>query len=95
VRELRNVLDRAIMLSETPRLAVREIEQSLAAEPVRSVAPTPPPLAPPVDPERQKTLAALEASGGNQTLAAETLGMSRRALVYRLQAWGITKPRRR
>jgi len=92
VRELRNVLDRAIMLTETHRLGVREIEQSLAAEPVLSVAPTP---ASPRDPEREKIVAALDASGGNQTMAAEALGMSRRALVYRLQAWGMTKPRRR
>jgi len=39
-------------------------------------------------------LAALEACGGNQSEAAEQLGRSRRSLVYRLQAWGMTRKRR-
>ncbi|MEP6861778.1 MAG: sigma 54-interacting transcriptional regulator [Deltaproteobacteria bacterium] len=93
VRELRNVLDRAIMLAESDRLALVDIEQSLAAEPPRRA-----PGATPArsgDPERDRILEALDACGGNQTMAAESLGMSRRALVYRLQAWGLTKPRRR
>jgi transcriptional regulator with GAF, ATPase, and Fis domain len=93
VRELRNILDRAIMLAESTRLGLADIEQSLAAEPM-SRTPTSTP-APSGDPDRDRILAALDACGGNQTMAAESLGMSRRALVYRLQAWGLTKPRRR
>jgi DNA-binding NtrC family response regulator len=47
------------------------------------------------DAERERVLATLESCGGNQTLAAQQLGISRRTLVYRLQAWGMTRPRRR
>jgi two-component system response regulator AtoC len=47
------------------------------------------------DPEQARVLSMLDACGGNQTMAAERLGISRRSLVYRLQAWGMTKPRRR
>lgn len=45
--------------------------------------------------ERRRILDALEKCGGNQTHAAETLGMSRRTLVARLSAYGLTKPRRK
>jgi DNA-binding NtrC family response regulator len=47
------------------------------------------------DLERERVLKALEESGGNQSLAAERLGMSRRSLVYRLSAFGLTRSRRR
>ncbi len=45
--------------------------------------------------ERRRILDALEKCGGNQTHAAEMLGMSRRTLVARLSAYGLTKPRRK
>ena len=45
--------------------------------------------------ERERVLKALEESGGNQSLAAERLGMSRRSLVYRLSAFGLTRSRKR
>jgi two-component system response regulator AtoC len=47
------------------------------------------------DLERERVLKALEESGGNQSLAAERLGMSRRSLVYRLSAFGLTRSRKR
>jgi transcriptional regulator with PAS, ATPase and Fis domain len=37
--------------------------------------------------ERQRIVAALEAEGGNQTRAAKRLGISRRALLYKLQKY--------
>jgi len=45
--------------------------------------------------ERQRILDALEQSGGNQTRAAEVLGISRRTLVYRLSELGVPRPRKR
>jgi two-component system, NtrC family, response regulator AtoC len=43
--------------------------------------------------EKSRILQALEASGGNQTKAADALGMPRRTLVARLTEYGLTKPR--
>jgi DNA-binding NtrC family response regulator len=45
--------------------------------------------------ERQRILAALDQCGGNQTRAAELLGISRRTLVTRLGVYGIPRPRSR
>jgi DNA-binding NtrC family response regulator len=45
--------------------------------------------------ERKRIMDALEQCGGNQTQAAELLGMSRRTLVARLSGYGLTKPRKK
>ena len=99
VRELRNVLERARVLSEGAEIGLAEIDEALQQEP--AVQPPAARAAPaaaaatPDDPERAKILAALDACGGNQTMAAEMLGISRRTIVQRLQQWGMTRPRRR
>lgn len=43
--------------------------------------------------ERQRILEALAACGGNQTRAAQLLGMPRRTFVKRLAQFGIQRPR--
>jgi DNA-binding NtrC family response regulator len=45
--------------------------------------------------ERAAIDRALRVCGGNQTLAAERLGISRRTLIYRMQSHGIPGPRHR
>ena len=101
VRELRNVLDRALLRWTGGPIMPAHLE--LAAAPV-AAAGAPAGGGPGVDAgelrddvdafEKQRILAVLERCGGNQTRAAEELGISRRTLVSRLQAWGMTKPRR-
>jgi DNA-binding NtrC family response regulator len=44
--------------------------------------------------ERRRIVAALEQAGGNQTRAAELLGISRRTLVNRLAVYGLPRPRK-
>jgi two-component system, NtrC family, response regulator AtoC len=44
--------------------------------------------------ERQRIIEALEACDGNQSRAAEMLGMSRKMLMNRLDAYGIARPRK-
>ncbi|MCA9675727.1 MAG: Fis family transcriptional regulator, partial [Myxococcales bacterium] len=45
--------------------------------------------------ERQRIVDALDQCAGNQTRAAELLGMPRRTLVKRLGQYGITRPRKK
>jgi DNA-binding NtrC family response regulator len=45
--------------------------------------------------EKTAILQALEACVGNQTRAAELLGISRRTLLKRLDEYGIRRPRKR
>lgn len=45
--------------------------------------------------ERRRILEALEACNGNQTRAAERLGIARRTLLKRLDEYGLPRPRKR
>jgi transcriptional regulator with PAS, ATPase and Fis domain len=45
--------------------------------------------------ERRRILEALERYAGNQTRAAEALGISRRSLIHRLETYGVPRPRKR
>jgi two-component system, NtrC family, response regulator AtoC len=49
----------------------------------------------PGDAERERIISALELCRGNQTKAASILGMSRRTLIYRLERYGLPRPRKR
>jgi DNA-binding NtrC family response regulator len=42
--------------------------------------------------ERAAIVTALDACGGNQTKAAQKLGLSRRALIYKLEKYGLKPP---
>jgi transcriptional regulator with GAF, ATPase, and Fis domain len=44
--------------------------------------------------ERERILSALEQCGGNQSRAAKMLGIARRTLLMRLDAYGIVRPRK-
>jgi DNA-binding NtrC family response regulator len=46
------------------------------------------------DLERERILAALAQCGGNQTQAAEMLGISRRTLLRRLDEYAVPRPRK-
>jgi DNA-binding NtrC family response regulator len=103
VRELRNVVDRAVAISAGSQIDPSSILFDESPSPSPSVQP-------PVSDgeaegldfrarkaadEKKAILAALESADGNQTRAAELLGMPRRTLVARLSEYGLTKPRKK
>ncbi len=49
----------------------------------------------PPDDERECFIRALELCGGNQTRAAQMLGVSRRTLINRLDRWKLPRPQKR
>src|SRR5262249_51270486 len=89
IRELRNVIERAALLAPGDEV---EVEHLSIAEP--AAAPSTGSLHGDVDAlETQRVLEALEASGGNQTRAAQRLGISRGTLLSRLKQYGVRRPR--
>jgi two-component system response regulator PilR (NtrC family) len=103
VRELENVLERAVTLSTSGVIASEHIKLRTTPRPATTTAESPqsPPPAEPVDPsngalgdqletmEREAILKALEKTRYNKTAAAKLLGMSFRALRYRIKKLGI------
>jgi len=131
IRELRNVVERAVLLSggepiapehlpvekmralDRPTPPLRRAGSSSRLSAPAQPRPTPTPRPTPSggrrrrqqresgirgelrDLERERILEALEECAGNQSRAAELLGMSRRTLVNRLTAYGVPRPRAR
>ena len=94
VRELSHVIERAVLWSKGPMLDVEHLalEVSEAPEPVGDPAPLPATRPIGMDLEQwERTLIeqALRESDGNQTRAAQRLGISRDTLRYRLKKYGI------
>jgi DNA-binding NtrC family response regulator len=88
VRELRNMMDRAVLLAEDGKIAVDQI-----ASEIKRSGTKPRPLEEYED-ERERIIAALEQCGGNQTRAAKLLGIARRTLIKRLDAYGLPRPQK-
>ena len=121
IRELRNVIERAVLLCtgdvlELSHLPADKMSSHFAARktahaptvatPPFVALPTPsivraPALLPAelreqlAQAERQRIVEALSKCAGNQTEAAQALGISRRTLVKRLAAFNIPRPRKR
>ncbi len=109
IRELRNVVYRALVVCESAVIGGDDIDLPAAApvaivseEPAGRSA-IPPALASQPnlldessrDLEKQSIIHALEQAHGNQSKAALLLGITRRALAYRLQLYGIRADRKR
>ena len=104
VRELENLLERALALSSAPELTPEDLalhrisaEEPVAGEAARTAsAPEGEPLPAYLDRlERDAILGALGKTGFNRTAAARMLGITFRQLRYRMQRLGIReeKPR--
>jgi DNA-binding NtrC family response regulator len=106
IRELRNAMERALVLSDggdiepehlpietlrpTSDLDEDVILDDIPEEPAMSVRWTAEERA-----ERARVVEALRAEGGNQTRAARRLGFSRSTMVMRLQQFKIPRPNKR
>jgi two-component system, NtrC family, response regulator AtoC len=98
VRELRNTMERAYVVhsdgivrrEDLPDRAVQQLGQSkpasFAFDGRRDIR------AHVAELEREAIVAALEACGGSQKRAAQKLGVSRRALIYRMEKHGLKPP---
>ena len=110
VRELRNVIERAVVMNpDVPVLEESHLVMYAAAS--RSMpGPAPDREAPSAGKtpratddlrgalesvERQAIIDALEKTGGNQSAAARLLGIGRHALIGRIEAYGLARPRKR
>lgn len=99
VRELRNVMERAVLLAGDGAIGVEHLSFGIPVAPsappraARAASLAPAPLSTPPG-ERARILDALERCAGNQTEAAKRLGMTRRALIYRLAKLGLPRPRK-
>jgi two-component system NtrC family response regulator len=84
VREMQNVLERSVILSEGELISERALPQELAgaAGPSRPNAP----FQPLKEVERQHILAVLDYVKGSRTRAAEILGIGRKTLYRKLQS---------
>ena len=85
VRELRNAIERAVLLSQSELILPEHLPAKLR-ESVKTAVPAAAIDAPQLDEiERQAILAALAQHKFNRTETAKALGISRRALIYKLQ----------
>jgi len=98
VRELRQTLERAVLVSDAPRLSARELRAlaeigaAMGSEPGDGRRPTPLPSPGTMtldEMERAMIERCLAHFGGNITRAAEALGLSRAALYRRLEKHGL------
>jgi DNA-binding NtrC family response regulator len=96
VRELRNAMERAYVIHSDNVIAVHDLPDRGQIHQVANLKATSfnfdgqrdvrEHIA---DLEREAIVAALDATGGNQKLAAQKLGVSRRALIYRMEKHGL------
>ncbi len=85
VRELRNAMERAVLLSQSELILPEHLPAKLR-ETAKLAVPLPPVDAPQLDEiERHAILVALRQHKFNRTETAKALGISRRALLYKLQ----------
>ena len=97
IRELKNCLARAVILAKGPLLGMEDIPEKIVSESGRLLAKKPKKLIYDIpeqgvsirDMERQLILKTLEQCRGNKSLAAQRLGISRKALYEKIARFEI------
>jgi len=99
IRELENTMERAVLMADGELVTAEDLALGAQgpAQAAKSEMPGQPQPAAPTgslqESERRLVLEALEACGWVQKEAARSLGLSSRALNYRIRKLGITNPR--
>ena len=91
VRELRNAVERAMLLADTDQLGPEHFSMIAATTPVTSGFSLPQGGVNLESLERDLLVQALQRAHGNQTQAAQLLGMNRDQIRYRLEKFGLDK----
>jgi DNA-binding NtrC family response regulator len=99
VRELRHVIERGVALCQEGRLSVEHLELTPRSVTSSVVVPAPACGSGAIRAEwqrfeRAQIIDALEQAAGNQTRAAQRLGISRRTLTNKLNMYGLPRPRK-
>lgn len=89
IRELRNMVERAIIVSDTPEIGPETFAGLSAESAPTAVAADSVAGARLGDMERAAVAEAISAAGGNLSLAASSLGLSRQALYRRMEKYGL------
>lgn len=92
IRQLANTIERAAILEESPVITKEHVLLSELGR-VAATAVSPPPIGSLESNEREAILKALEDCSWIQKEAAQRLGISPRALNYKIKKMGITHPR--
>jgi two-component system response regulator HydG len=90
VRELENVIERAVVLCDSAKLTAKYLPAGVGAVAKGSVRIPGSTLA---EVERHLVLATLEACGGRTSQAAQMLNISVRKIQYKLHEYGLTMQR--
>lgn len=85
IRELRNTIERIMILEDTKRIEYGMLPASIRGEHVE--APDGPPTL--EDMERDYIIKVLKEEDGNMSQAAKVLGISRHTIMRKLERWGI------
>ena len=89
VRELRNTIECALALAEGNEIRIEHLPPTVRGELHKDDAPASPLRERVDETERRAIVAALENTGWNQSRAARMLGISRRALIYKMERFGL------
>lgn len=106
VRQLRNVIEKMVVLATGEKLTADDVPMEIRATPAPAPLAAAPTTAAPIsttmqpiqptpatslaDTEKMKILSVLESCKGNKSKAADILGISRRTLHRKLNAWKIS-----